>query len=146
MAEDAVQKYLTDIVEIYRTGGGVEEESYYGPLETLLNEVGRRLKPRVRCVGQLKDTGAGGPDFGFFTANQFQRSKDSRPIAGQIPERGVIECKPWKDDSFARTDSAQISKYWERYGLVLVTNFRDFVLVGRDEDGKLVLRPRNKVC
>ena len=138
MAEDAVQKYLTDIGEIYRTGGGVEEESYYGALESLLNEAGKGLKPRVRCVGQLKDTGAGEPDFGFFTANQFQSSKDSRPIAGQIPERGVIECKPWKDDSFARTDSAQISKYWNRYGLVLVTNFRDFVLVGRSDDGKPV--------
>jgi len=138
MAEDAVQKYLTDVGEIYRTGGGVDEESYYSPLENLFNEVGRKLKPRVRCVGQLKDTGAGEPDFGFFTANQFQRSKDSRPIAGQIPERGVIECKPWKDDSFARTDSAQVSKYWNRYGLVLVTNFRDFVLVGRSDDNKPV--------
>jgi len=138
MAEDAVQKYLTDVGEIYRTGGGVDEESYYGPLENLLNEIGRKLKPRVRCVGQLKDTGAGEPDFGFFTANQFQRSKDSRPITGQIPERGVIECKPWKDDSFARTNSAQVSKYWNRYGLVLVTNFRDFVLVGRSDDNKPV--------
>ena len=110
MAEDAVQKYLTDVGEIYRTGGGVAEESYYGALESLLNEAGKGLKPRVRCVGQLKDTGAGGPDFGFFTANQFQSSKDSQPIAGQNPERGVIECKPWKDDSFARTDSAQVSK------------------------------------
>jgi hypothetical protein len=35
MAEDAVQKYLTDIGKIYRTGGGVAEESYYGVLETL---------------------------------------------------------------------------------------------------------------
>jgi hypothetical protein len=138
MAEDAVQKYLTDIGEIYRTGGGVEEKSYYGALESLLNEAGKGLKPRVRCVGQLKDTGAGEPDFGFFTANQFQSSKDSRPIEGQIPERGVIECKPWKDDSFARTDSAQVSKYWNRYGLVLVTNFRDFVLVGRSDDNKPV--------
>jgi hypothetical protein len=138
MAEDAVQKYLTDIGEIYRTGGGVAEESYYGALESLLNEAGKALKPRVRCVGQLKDTGAGTPDFGFFTANQFQSSKDSRPIEGQNPERGVIECKPWKDDSFARTDSAQVSKYWDKYGLVLVTNFRDFVLVGRSDDGKPV--------
>jgi hypothetical protein len=136
MAEDAVQKYLTDVWEIYRTGGGVEEESYYGALESLLNEAGKGLKPRVRCVGQLKDTGAGEPDFGFFTANQFQSSKDSRPIEGQMPERGAIECKPWKDDSFAQTDSAQVSKYWDKYGLVLVTNFRDFVLVGRTEDGK----------
>jgi hypothetical protein len=35
MAEDAVQKYLTDIGEIYRIGGGVEEESYYVALEAL---------------------------------------------------------------------------------------------------------------
>ena len=35
MAEDAVQKYLTDIGEIYRTGGGVAEESYYEALESL---------------------------------------------------------------------------------------------------------------
>jgi len=138
MAEDVVQKYLTDVGEIYRTGGGVDEKSYYGPLENLLNEIGKKLKPRIRCVGQLKDTGAGEPDFGLFTTNQFQKSKDSRPIAGQIPERGVIECKPWKDDSFARTNSAQVSKYWNRYGLVLVTNFRDFVLVGRSEDNKPV--------
>jgi len=138
MAKDAVETYLKGLGEIYRTGGGVGEESYYGTLKTLLNEIGRKLKPRVRCVGQLKDMGAGKPDFGFFTANQFQRSKDERPIEGQQPERGVIECKPWKDDSFARTKSTQISKYWERYGLVLVTNYRDFVLVGRDDKGKAV--------
>ena len=56
MAEDAVQKYLTDLGEIYRTGGGVEEESFYGAFETFLNEIGRKLKPKVRCVPQLKDT------------------------------------------------------------------------------------------
>jgi hypothetical protein len=39
MAEDAVQKYLTDIGEIYRTGGSVAEESYYGVLETLKKSV-----------------------------------------------------------------------------------------------------------
>lgn len=138
MPVKVVEKYLIGLAEIYRTGGGVDEESYYGTLETLLNEIGRKLKPRVRCVGQLKNIGAGEPDFGFFTANQFQRAKDERPIEGQLPERGVIECKPWKDDSFARTKSTQISKYWKRYGLVLVTNYRDFVLVGRDDNGKAV--------
>jgi hypothetical protein len=29
MAEDAVQKYLTDIGEIYRTGGGVDGEEFW---------------------------------------------------------------------------------------------------------------------
>jgi len=135
-AEKAVEKYLRDLNEIYRTGGGVEEESYYPPLANLINEVGRKLKPRVRCVGQLKNIGAGAPDFGLFTSDQFQRAKDVRPIEGQPPARGVIECKPWNDDSFARTKSSQVSKYWKRYNLVLVTNYRDFVLIGRDDAGK----------
>jgi len=136
MAVHPVEKYLKDLSEIHRTGGGVAEESYYGPLENLLNEVGRKLKPRVRCVAQLKNMGAGEPDFGLYTANQFQRGGDARPIEGPPPERGVIECKPWNDDSFARAESPQVSGYWKKYGLVLVTNYRDFVLIGRDEQGK----------
>jgi hypothetical protein len=136
MAVHPVETYLKDLGEIYHTGGGVAEESYYGPLENLLNEVGRKLKPRVRCVGQLRNTGAGEPDFGLFTANQFQRAHDARPIEGLPPERGVVECKPWNDDSFARSESAQVSKYWKKYGLVLVTNYRDFVLIGRDDRDK----------
>ncbi|MDI6449743.1 type ISP restriction/modification enzyme [Anaerobaca lacustris] len=136
IAVDPVESYLKDVSEIWRSGGGVAEESYYGAMQKLLDEIGSKLKPRVRCVGQLKNTGAGTPDFGLFTADQFQRAKDTLPIEGQLPSRGVIECKPWDDDSFARSESAQVSKYWKRYNLVLVTNYRDFVLIGRDEAGK----------
>jgi len=136
MAVHPVENYLKDLSEIGRTGGGVAEKSYYGALEALLNEVGRKLKPRVRCVSQLKNTGAGEPDFGLYTVNQFQRANDPHPMTGQKPERGVIECKPWNDDSFARTESRQVSGYWKKYNLVLVTNYRDFVLIGRDERGK----------
>ncbi|MDI9431953.1 MAG: N-6 DNA methylase [Planctomycetota bacterium] len=136
IAVDPVESYLKDLSEIWRSGGGVAEESYYGAMQKLLDEIGSKLKPRVRCVGQLKNTGAGAPDFGLFTADQFQRAKDTLPIEGQLPSRGVIECKPWDDDSFARSESAQVSKYWKRYNLVLVTNYRDFVLIGRDDGGK----------
>jgi len=94
MPESAVENYLKDLAEIWRTGGGVAEESYYGPLENLLNEIGKRLKPRVRCVAQLKSISAGEPDFGLYTANQFQRAGDPHPLEGQKPERGVIECQP----------------------------------------------------
>jgi hypothetical protein len=52
MAMHPVETYLKDLSEIRRTGGGVAEESYYGALENLLNEVGRKLKPRVRCVAR----------------------------------------------------------------------------------------------
>jgi len=48
MAKDAVEKYLKGLGEIYRRGGGVGEESYYGTLESLLNEIGRKLEPKPR--------------------------------------------------------------------------------------------------
>ncbi|MCH7701286.1 MAG: N-6 DNA methylase [Planctomycetes bacterium] len=133
-----VETYLVTLSEIHRTGGGTPETSYYAPLETLLNEVGGKLKPKVRAVAQLANTGAGQPDFGFYTANQFQRARDNRPIEGAPPERGVVEVKPWADDSFLTAEGRQVSKYWKKYGLVLVTNFRDFVLLGRDENAKPV--------
>ncbi|MCX5769391.1 MAG: N-6 DNA methylase [Candidatus Hydrogenedentes bacterium] len=133
-----VETYLSHLARIHSTGGGVAETSYYGALEGLLNEIGGKLKPKVRCVPQLKNTGAGSPDFGLYTANQFQRAKDEEPVPGTLPERGVIEVKPWSDDSFVRAKGSQVSKYWDKYCLVLVTNYRDFVLVGRDEAGKAV--------
>jgi len=43
MSLSPVEQYLKDLGEIRRTGGGVAEESYYGPLENLLNEIGRSL-------------------------------------------------------------------------------------------------------
>ena len=88
-----LEAYLTELREIRSTGGAGPEKSYYGALENLLNEVGRTLKPRVRCVSQVVDTGAGSPDFGLYTADQFQKSKDAEPLPDQLPERGVIEVK-----------------------------------------------------
>ncbi len=131
-----VENYLKTLSEIHRTGGATAETSYYAALETLLNAEGAKLKPKVRAVAQLANTGAGSPDFGLFTANQFQRSKDDRPIEGAPPERGVIEVKGWKDDSFVTSQTEQVTKYWKHYGLVLVTNYRDFVLIGRDALGQ----------
>ena len=133
-----VETYLNHVADIHRTGSAVAETSYYGAIENLLNEIGKGLKPRVRCVSQLKNTGSGSPDFGLFTPSQFQRTKDKEPLPGTLPERGVIEVKGFADDSFLTAKSAQVAKYWKQYGLVLVTNYRDFVLVGRDADEKPV--------
>ena len=132
---DAVERYLKDLAEIRSTGAGVPETSYYDALSHLLNETGRALKPRVRCVLQLQNRGAGNPDGGFFTENQFQRTQDAEPMLGQPPERGAIEVKPLKDDAWVKADGKQVTKYWAKYGLVLVTNYRDFVLVGKDPNG-----------
>ena len=128
----AVETYLTDLQQIRASGGATGERSYYGPLANLLNAVGHTLKPKVICVGELADQGAGHPDFGLYAAKQLQKNQ---PKEGQVPERGVVEVKSASDDAWLTVASAQVSRYWERYRLVLVTNTRDFVLVGEDAAG-----------
>ncbi len=98
----------------------------------MLNAVGAALKPKVFCVGELADQGAGHPDFGLYAAKQVQRG---RPREGQTPERGVVEVKGADDNAWLTAASDQVSRYWGRYRLVLVTNTRDFVLVGEGAAG-----------
>ena len=129
----AVEAYCADLGRVRGSGGATGERSSYGPLAALLNAVGAALKPKVFCVGELADQGAGHPDFGLYTARQVQRG---RPRKGQAPERGVVEVKPVDDDAWLTTEGDQVSRYWGRYRLVLVTNLRDFVLVGEDADGR----------
>ena len=132
------EEYLKNLIQIRSTGAGVPETSYYGALETLLNEIGKTIKPKIRCVLTLANRGAGNPDGGLFTYNQFQKASDKAPIPGQLPEHGAIEVKPTHDDAWVTASGKQVSKYWGKYGLVLVTNYRDFVLIGKDAIGQPV--------
>jgi hypothetical protein len=134
-----LETYLRDLRDIRSTGAGVNETSYYSSLANLLNEVGKSLKPRVRCVINLKNQGAGMPDGGLFTPDQFQRGADE-PLQGQPPGRGAIECKGTKDDAWVTAKGEQVTEYWKKYRQVLVTNYRDFVLVGQDDAGWAVVR------
>ena len=61
-----------------------------------------------------------------------------RPRDGQMPERGVVEVKSVGDDAWLTANSDQVSRYWNHYRLVLVTNTRDFVLVSEDAAGRPV--------
>jgi hypothetical protein len=140
---DPVEAYFTELRDVRATGGGVAETSYYGALATLLTEIGSKLKPKVRGVSQLKNLGAGAPDFGLFTQQQFAHVHDEEALSGQIPARGVVEVKGTSDDVFDWAkwpDPGQVPRYVEHYGLVLVTNLRDFVLVGRGPDGEPILK------
>ena len=128
----AVEAYFTDLRRVRASGGATGERSIYGPLANLLNAVGATLKPKVFCVGELADQGAGHPDFGLYAAKQLQRGT---PREGQAPERGVVEVKSAGDDASLIADSDQVNRYWGRYQLVLVTNTRDFVLVGPNPAG-----------
>ena len=128
----AVETYFADLARIYASGGATGERSSYGPLANLLNAVGATLRPKVFCVGELADQGAGHPDFGLYAAQQVQRG---RPRQGQLPERGVVEVKPPDEDTGGTAIREQVVRYRRRYDLVLVSNLRAFALVVPDEAG-----------
>lgn len=138
MAIHPLETYLAALRQIYETGGGVAETSYYGALESLLNQAGSRLEPQVRAVPQLRDTGASNPDFGLFTAGQFEAGLEGEPLPGRKPERGAVEVKGWSEEILTVAASEQVTRYAQHYGAVLVSNYRDFVLVGRDAVGQMV--------
>ena len=129
----AVETYFADLGRVRASGGATGERSSYGPLANLFNAIGATLTPKVFCVGELAEQGAGHPDFGLYAAKQVQRG---RPREGQTPEHGVVEVKVAGDNAWLTAAGAQVSRYWGRYRLVLVTNTRDFVLVGEDAAGR----------
>ena len=128
----AVEVFFADLRRIRATGAATGERSTYAPLANLLNAIGGILKPKVYCVGELADLGAGHPDFGLFTANQVRKG---RPREDQVPERGVVEVKSLAGDATETAVGEQVARYWTRYHQVLVTDTREFVLVGEDETG-----------
>ena len=130
--ETSVEAYFADLRRIRASGGATGERSYYPPLTNLMNAIGGTLRPKVFCVGELADQGVGHPDLGLYVAKQVQRGT---PRPGQVPERGVIEVKSVGDDAWLTAGSDQVSRYWSLYRLVLVTNTRDFVLLGEDSQG-----------
>ncbi len=133
-----LEDYLRELRDIRASGAGVAETSYYTPLANLLNETGKSLKPKVRCILQLANRGAGQPDGGLFTQEQLRRADHNKPLLGQSPNRGVIEVKSTRDDAWVTADGSQVSRYWDKYRQVLVTNYRAFVLVGQDDGGRPV--------
>ena len=128
----AVEAYFTELGRLHASGGATGERSSYGPLHGLLSAVGAALKPKVHCVQEPADQGAGHPDFALYAARQVQKG---RAREGQLPECGVVEVKALDDDAWITAEGDQVTRYWGRYRLVLVTNGRDFVLVGDNAAG-----------
>ncbi|MBU1664115.1 MAG: N-6 DNA methylase [Gammaproteobacteria bacterium] len=139
---------LADFLQAARavraTGGGTRETSYYPALNNLFDAAGAGFKPKVRAVMQLKNLGAGNPDGGLFTQDQFDRKTgEAKNLAA--PARGVIEVKSPAEAVDDTAVSEQIDKYWTRYRLVLVTNLRDWLLIG-ERDGKRVNLERHTLA
>jgi hypothetical protein len=134
MPQQILSDYLAEIARIRATRAGTGEVSYYGALTGALNAAGERLKPRVFCVPNLRNRGSGFPDMGLFVATRGLPLEDW-PEA-HAPERGVVEVDDIPADLSVKLGSAQVRRYLAAYGLVLVTNYRDFVLLGRDARGQ----------
>ncbi len=134
MKQNILSDYLAEIARIRATRAGTGEISYYGALAGALNAAGEGLKPRVFCVPNLRNRGSGFPDMGLFVTARGQALEDW-PEA-RSPERGVVEVDDIPADLSVKAGSEQVRRYLTGYGLVLVTNYRDFVLLGRDARGQ----------
>ena len=131
-----VETYFEELRNIRLTGAETKETSYYGPLANLLNGISKAAKLKVQCVINLKNQGAGLPDGGFFTTDQIKRGVTPDTVFDQIPSRGAMEVKSTRDNVEQIAESKQVRDYLDRYGLVLVTNYRDFLLVQRGENNE----------
>lgn len=141
MSENLIERYLNDLGDVRGTRSNVPEASFYPALERLLTDIGKTLSPKVRCVINLANRGGGLPDGGLFSADQFRRKTldpdtKENPFLAQSPSRGVIEAKPPSEDVHQVAGTEQVERYWNRYGMVLVTNFRAFVLIGKGPTGR----------
>ncbi|MHB8870423.1 MAG: type ISP restriction/modification enzyme [Thermoleophilia bacterium] len=130
-----LETYLSALYDA-RLGGGVAETSGYAALANLLNEVGGGLKPKTRCILHPHNQGAGIPDGGLYTVDQFERKSAGELKSNQVPSRGVVEVKSTGEEVAKVAESGQVLGYLERYRQVLVTNYRDFVLMGYDAAGR----------
>jgi len=134
------EAYLSQVRDIWSTQANSPETSYYPAVANLFNAVGKTLRPKVLCVMNLKDQGADNPDGGLFTADQFGGKSAAKPRPGLPPSRGAIEAKSTKKEVKVIAASGQVAKYLSLYGIVIVTNLRDFLIVERGANAHPVER------
>ena len=137
MSVNPLETYLTELREIRDSGAATRETSGYGTLAKLLDAVGHSLKPKVHCIIQLKNSGAGLPDGGLFTPDQLKNTDEQAPLRGLNPARGVIEVKPASEELADIVRTGQVKEYLAHYGQVLLTNYRDFLLLKRGPGGAM---------
>ena len=119
--KQAVREYLQAIARVSVVG--TPELSHYTALDNLFDAIGEGLTPKVRAVVHYSESSPGQPDLGFFSADNPQ------------PDRGVVEVKGADANLNDPIASQQVDDYWQIHKLVLVTNLREFALVGQNHEG-----------
>jgi hypothetical protein len=135
-ASNVMHPLETYLAEIATLRGATKETSGYPALANLLNAVGHTLKPKIRCIIHPRNSGAGIPDGGLFTPDQLKNRDEQESFIDQKPARGVIEVKSTRDEIADLAESKQVKEYLAHYGLILLTNYRSFLLVKRGDNGK----------
>lgn len=137
-----LETYIHELSNAHALRAGVNELSYYNMLSNLFNEVGQELNPKVITLFSLRNMGAGLPDGGFFTADQIPSGfvpSFRGELPAPVPYRGAIEVKGTSEDLVFTIKSEQIRRYLERYSQVLVTNLREFALLGKNAESKPII-------
>jgi hypothetical protein len=93
-SKNPLEDYLREMRKTHDSGAAVPETSYYPHLLDLLNAAGAQLKPKVRCILNPANRGAGIPDLGLYTPDQYLKAPGEEPPIGTLPSRGVVEAKP----------------------------------------------------
>ncbi len=84
---------------------------------------------------QLKTLGAGLPDGGLFQEEQLQKFEGAEPLLNLAPARGAIEVKGPAESLSRTAQSDQLKGYCKKYKRVLLTNYREFVVVFQPPSG-----------
>lgn len=120
-----LEAYIRELATL--RGKTAPETTHYAAFKRLLDAVGETLHPRVTAVIHVKDSGAGIPDLALF---------NERQEFDQKPEHGVVEVKAVREPLDVVARGKQVRRYLDHYDQVLVTNFYQFVVVSRDDEGR----------
>ncbi len=129
--QTALDLYLSEVARI-RALPGTKETSFYPALSAAMNLVGATLRPKVYALHHPQGGAAGIPDFGLFDATAFTRRTDRTWADAVAPDRGVVEVKGADRAMATLASDPQVTKYRAAFGLVLITNLRQFWLLDRD--------------
>jgi hypothetical protein len=130
---DPLDTFLDAAAIVLNTGAATAETSFYPAVHAALNAAGDTLDPKVLCLLHPSGNKAGIPDFGLFERTAFRKRDTPEWRAGIQPERGVVEVKPLGHDITKLAASEQVrTTYLPAYGLVLITNLRQWRLLDKD--------------
>ena len=115
---DALEPYLAEL-RANRLAGAVPETSGYGALATLLNEVGHKLKPKVRCVINPANPAPASPTAACSSPASSRRAGASRcpascrPAAPSRSSRRAPTCTPWpQSEQVRQATSRSTARCW----------------------------------